>query len=333
MKSILKESKLSINLEDSFSIKRFVDTTTLTKRLKYETSLIINNTRINKVNGLFYVKSFKSIDNLLKSFLELDLESKSIFHYIENIMLDKEIIIKKTADVLMFSYIDLLFNYYLLKSNKNNVEKVDIYLSNISKIIGREVIIKGNNNKFSGNTWTQSTLLETAMGSIEWVRDKTHPYISHNANKYLNEINAKLVEIPKEYDLTKLESSLKEISTILNEFKINEREFIIRFRKIRKLKKTGLFIVSANTIILDPRETDSFKHELGHYIYENKVSVEIHGTLLKYNDYQTIVNENFAKYSGLLKKHKIEDYKECSEIFAYSFEELMMIDHISTSPL
>lgn len=322
MKSILKESKISINLEESFSVKRFIDVTNLTKRLKYETSLIINNTRINKVNGLFYVKSFKSIDNLLKSFLELDLESKSIFHYIENIMLDKEIIIKKTADVLMFSYIDLLFNYYLLKSNKNNAEKVDIYLSNISKIIGREVIIKGNNNKFSGNTWTQSTLLETAMGSIEWLRDEAHPYISYNANKYLNEINAKLVEIPKEYDLTKLESSLKEISTILNKFKINKREFIIRFRKIRKLKKTGLFIVSANTIILDPRETDSFKHELGHYIYENKVPVEIHGTLLKYNDFQTIINENFSKYSGLLKKHKIEDYKEHSEIFAYCFEQI-----------
>lgn len=322
MKSILKESKISINLEESFSVKRFIDVTNLTERLKYETSLIINNTRINKVNGLFYVKSFKSIDNLLKSFLELDLESKSIFHYIENIMLDKEIIIKKTADVLIFSYIDLLFNYYLLRSNKNNAEKVDIYLSNISKIIGREVIIKGNNNKFSGNTWTQSTLLETAMGSIEWVRDKTHPYISYNANKYLNEINAKIVEIPKDYDLKKLENSLQDISTILNEFKVNKRDFIIRFRKIRKLKKTGLFIVAANTIVLDPRETDSFKHELGHYIYENKVPVEIHGRLIKDNDFQKIINENCFKYSGLLKKHKIEDYKENSEIFAYSFENL-----------
>lgn len=322
MKSILKESKLSINLEDSFSIKRFVDTTTLTKRLNNETSLIINNTRINKVNGLFYVKSFKIIDDLLKAFLNLNLESNSILNYIENIMLDKEMIIKKPTDVLLFSYIDLLFNYYLLKSNKDDPKKIDMYLANISKIIEREVMLKGNKNKSAGNSWKQSTLLETAMGSIEWVRDKNHPYISYNVNKYLNEINAKIVEIPKDYDLKKLENSLQDISTILNEFKVNKRDFIIRFRKIRKLKKTGLFIVSANTIVLDPRETDSFKHELGHYIYENKVQIENKGVQLKCNDFETIINENFDRYSGLLKKHKIEDYKEKSEIFAYSFEHL-----------
>ena len=325
MKSILKESRLSINLEKYFSIKRFVDVSTLTKRLNNETSLIINNTRINKVNGLFYVKSFKTMDNLLKSFLSLDLEISPVLNYVENIMLDKEMIFKKPADVLFFTYIDLFFNYYLLKSNITNPETSETYLNNISKIVSKEVMIKGNKDHVTSSTWIQSTLLQTAMGSIEWVRDKSHPYISYNVNKYLNEINAKLVEIPKDYDLNRLEHSLQEIASILNEFKVNKRDFIIRFRKIKKLKKTGLFIVAANTIILDPRETESFKHELGHYIFENKVPVEISGQLLNPNDFNTVINENREKYMGLLEKHRIEDYKENSEIFAYSFEHLNAI--------
>ena len=322
MKSILKESRLSINLEESFSLKRFIDVTSLNKRLNNETSIILNNTRINKVNGLFYVKSFKSIDTVLKSFLNLDLEINSILLYVENTMLDKEMIIKKVADVLLFTYIDLLFNYYLLKSNQDNEEIMVMYLSNISKIVGKEVIVKGEKEQASGTTWVQSTLLQTAIGSIEWVRDKIHPYISYNANKYLNDINAQLVEIPKDYDLQRLEHSLQEIASILNEFKVEKRDFIIRFRKIKKLKKTGLFIVAANTIILDPRETDSFKHELGHYIFENKVPVEVGGNVLKFNDFKFIVENNCNTYSGLLTKHKIEDYKANSEIFAYYFENL-----------
>lgn len=322
MKSILKESRLSINLEESFSLKRFIDVTALTKRLNNETSIILNNTRINKVNGLFYVKSFKIIDTVLKSFLNLDLEINSILMYVENTMLDKEMIIKKTADVLLFTYIDLLFNYYLLKSNQDNEEMMTMYLSKISKIVGKDVMVKGQKEQATGTTWVQSTLLQTAIGSIEWVRDKSHPYISYNVNKYLNAINAQLVEIPKDYDLHRLEHSLQEIASILNEFKVEKRDFIIRFRKIKKLKKTGLFIVAANTIILDPRETDSFKHELGHYIFENKVPVEVGGNVLKFNDFKFIVENNRNIYSGLLTKHKIEDYKENSEIFAYSFEHL-----------
>ena len=322
MKSILKETRLSINLEESFSLKRFVDVLTLTKRLNNETSMIINNTRINKINGLFYVKSFKTMDTLLQAFLKLDLEISPVLNYVENIMLDKEMIIKKTSDVLFFTYIDLFFNYYLLKSNVNHSEISETHLNNISKIVGKEVIIKGHKDHITSSTWIQSTLLQTAMGSIEWVRDKTHPYISYNANKYLKDINAKLVEIPKDYDLNRLEHSLQDIASILNEFKVNKRDFIIRFRKIKKLKKTGLFIVAANTIILDPRETESFKHELGHYIFENKVPVEISGRLLKPNDFNMVVNENREKYMGLLQKHRIEGYKENSEIFAYSFEHL-----------
>lgn len=324
MSSILKEKKISIDLEGSFSIRKFIDTIALKRQIEKQDSLIMNNTRILKKDGLYYVKSFKNLDKLINDFLKLDLEVSSIMNYIEHLMLDKEIIIRKTTDVILFSYIELLFNYHLLKFNYEQSDKgnSDTYLKRISSIVEKEVIIKGNKDKMLGSTWTQSTLLETAMGSIEWVRDKYHPHISNNANRYLNQINAQLVEIPKDYDLKKLESALKEMVSILDDFKIEKREFIIRFRKIKKLKKTGLFIVSANTIILDPRESGSFKHELGHYVYENQIPINIAGKILMPNSFSNVVDKNKAQYAGLLEQHRIEDYKEDSEIFAYSFEKM-----------
>lgn len=323
MTSILKEDSISIDLSKPFSLKKFVNINDLINKLNTNSSLIINQTRINKVNGLFYVKSFKNIDNILNTFLKLNLEVNSLLVYIENLMMDKEMIIKKPIDVLTFAYIDLLFNYYLLKSTEN-LDINNIYLTNISKIIDKKTTIKTKKEKSSGNSWIQSTLMETALGNIEWVRDGRHPYISHKANKYLNEINAKLVEIPKDYELNKLEHSLNEISSILKEFKINKRDFIIRFRKIKKLKKTGLFFVSNNTIILDPRETDSFKHEIGHYIFENKLDYYVCENKISHKIFNKIVNDNTDKYINVIKKHPVEQYKLDSEIFAFYFENYIL---------
>lgn len=320
MKSILKEESISIDLEKDFSIKNFINITDLNKRLNNESSLIVNNTRINKINGLFYVKSFKNIESITKSFIELNLEINCLLIYIENLMLDKEMIIKKNSDVILFSYIDLLFNYYLLKFSKDKDEN-NIYLKNISKIIGKKVNIKTNKKKVSGNSWIQSTLLETAIGNLEWVRDGRHPYISHNINKYLNEINAKLVEIPKNYEKNKLEESLLYILKTLNKFEIKNRDFILRFRKIRKIKKDGLFIKSNNTIILDPRDISAFQHELGHFVYENNINFKNEKIIIS-DLFYNIVKENYIKYKENLKIHKIEDYKENSEIFALYFEKL-----------
>lgn len=324
MSSILKEKKISLDLESNFSISKFVDTVSIKRKIEQEDSLILNNTRIIKQDGLYYVKSFKNLDKLLNEFLSLKLEVISIVNFIEHLMLDKEIIVRKSSDVLLFSYIELLFIYYILQSKYKNAHKTDLYLylKRITDIVGKQVLIKVSKDKSSGLRWTRSTLLETAMGSIEWVRDKYHPYISDKANLHLNKINARLVEIPKDYDLNKLEYTLKEMSSILDDFKIEKRDFIIRFRKIKKLKKTGLFIVAANTIILDPRESSSFKHELGHYVFENKISINVSGKSLYPKDFSKIVDKNKAQYAGLLEQHRIEDYKEDSEVFAYSFEQM-----------
>lgn len=38
-------------------------------------------------------------------------------------------------------------------------------------------------------------------------------------------------------------------------------------RKIKRTNKNAMFIVNQNSIVLDPRETNSFNHELGHWYH------------------------------------------------------------------
>lgn len=322
MSSILKEEKISIDLNKNFNISKLIDITELKKRLNTESSFVINKVRINKVEGLYQLKSFKNLNNITNKFLSLNLEVKSLLIFIKHILEDKEITLRKQEDVILFIYIDLLFNFYLLKSCYDNNQDYSSYLNNIRKIVGKEIIVKGSRDKSKGNNWSQSTLLETALGSIEWKRD-SRPYISHRVNQALNSINAILVEIPKGYDLKKLEDSLENINATLNKFDIKNRDFILRFRKIKKLKKTGLFIKAANTIILDPRDTTSFQHELGHFIYENGLNYISQNETITKNNFDEIVKLNYNLYIEVIEKHKIEDYKESSEIFSLYFENII----------
>lgn len=86
-----------------------------------------------------------------------------------------------------------------------------------------------------------------------------------------------------------------------------------------------MFIKSANTIIVDPRDISAFQHELGHFIYENKVEFK-NEKLISNNLFCKIVKENYIKYKDELKIHKTEDYKENSEVFALYFESLKKIN-------
>lgn len=321
MRSILKTDKIVLDIIKPFSIKKFVDYQSLRKKINDNNSLFLNKNRINKINGLYHIKNMKNLNPLLKSFLSLDIEYGKYFKYIEPLMLNKEIIVNKIDDVIFVVYIDLFLNYYILKDKRKKVEDISNELKRMSETVNLEVILKSSKDSISGGSWKQSTLLETALGSIEWSRDGRKEYISYNANKYLNEINAKLVEIPKNYEKNKLEESLLYILNTLNKFEIKNRDFILRFRKIKKIKREGLFIKSANTIILDPRDISAFQHELGHFVYENNVNFK-NGLLISSDLFCNIVKENYIKYKENLKMHKVEDYKESSEIFALYFEGL-----------
>ncbi len=321
MSSILKTDKLVIDIEKPFSIKKFIDYQSIKGSILNNRSLFLNKSRIDTINGLYHIKNMKKFDNTIKEFLSLDLEYSKYLNYIESLLMNKEIVVKKLDDAIFIAYIDIFLNYYILKDKYNKKESVEKVLESISNICNNEIIIKSNKDKISGGNWTQSTLVESALGSIVWEREGIRKHISYNANKYLNEIDAKLVEIPKSYDLVKLEAALLHILNTLNKFEIKNRDFILRFRKIKKIKREGLFIKSANTIIIDPRDISGFQHELGHFVYENNIQFK-NKSLITSDLFCNIVKENYIKYKDYLKMHKIEDYKESSEIFALYFENL-----------
>lgn len=80
------------------------------------------------------------------------------------------------------------------------------------------------------------------------------------------------VEITEDFDEARL-------STFLQEFKrasdlivakypqALEHKVALKLRKIRRTLKKGMFVKATNTVLVDPRHTDSFWHELGHWVH------------------------------------------------------------------
>lgn len=85
-------------------------------------------------------------------------------------------------------------------------------------------------------------------------------------------------EVQLGFDPEKVENLLgqvKQVLTYLGLSKVSDTSLQITF-KIRKMKRTnkrGLFIKHLNMLLVDPRTVDSVWHELGHWIYENKLSL------------------------------------------------------------
>ncbi len=44
-------------------------------------------------------------------------------------------------------------------------------------------------------------------------------------------------------------------------------KFCLKIRKIKRTLKRAMYIQNQNSVIVDPRHTDSFYHELGHWYH------------------------------------------------------------------
>lgn len=178
-------------------------------------------------------------------------------------------------------------------------------------------IVNNNTNTLNRNY----ELCLTNNLSIEINQTNTNSYIKGKNIKIkediislFNEIGLLLLEIPFNCNILELRKFLEDILAYKNKFEINNMKFNLRFKKIKKYKKDGMFFVNANTIILDPRDIKAFKHELGHFIYENNIS-------FLYNKTKVIPKDiNLDSFKFINNKHKVEDYNLSSENFAYWFE-------------
>lgn len=134
----------------------------------------------------------------------------------------------------------------------------------------------------------------------------------------IKHLKLSLVEIPKDYKLFELFRFFRKIKEVLDLLKIDYQDLQIRFKKIRKYKKEGMFI-SKNLIIIDPRNPYVFFHELGHFIYENKLDFYLNSKKYLPKSFNKIILEN-KSLVNLDSYKKLENYDLNSEIFANWFE-------------
>ena len=77
----------------------------------------------------------------------------------------------------------------------------------------------------------------------------------------------KSLEVQEGFDSAKLLLLLGELKDTLVRLNVPaNQQFDLRFRKIRRTKKTGMYLPTLQLLIVDPRETQSLWHELAHWL-------------------------------------------------------------------
>lgn len=77
----------------------------------------------------------------------------------------------------------------------------------------------------------------------------------------------KSLEVQEGFDSAKLSFLLTQLKDTLARLNVpTDKQFDLRFRKIRRTKKTGMYLPALQLLIVDPRETQSLWHELAHWL-------------------------------------------------------------------
>jgi hypothetical protein len=221
----------------------------------------------------------------------------------------------------MFTYVyfDALLYLEIIYLKIKNKKNYKYYERKLLSILDKNaIIVKNRKEEGERSKWKRSDLLKNNANSIEWRRDKRR-FIRPDINDLIEAINPILLEIPGDYDIKKLKECLMNIDTILKKHSIKKTDFVLRFKKLGLYKKDGMFIKKANTIVVDPRATNAFKHELGHYLYENGIAFNIDEKRIYKHRFKALCKKTDIDDSYI---HSIEDYNMDSEKFAHWFEKI-----------
>lgn len=80
------------------------------------------------------------------------------------------------------------------------------------------------------------------------------------------------IEIPEDFEVKRLANFLQELLTACELIRrkypsATKHKFSLKLRKIKHTFKEGMFFPATNTVIVDPRDTGSLWHELGHWAH------------------------------------------------------------------
>ncbi len=322
MFSILKSDQYSIDFRKNIEIEKLINTEWLDflEKQPYQ----YKNMTIKKL-GQFFIVEQKS-KYVLNEKISNEIKSK-YYKYIFDRQNKDKIFIQDIDELMKCVYLDIYVILEMILVKMKNNENYSDFKNLLDKELIKEIQIKRlnkNEERENGNEkFQRSTLLEKNGLAVEFTKNKNF-LINHKITNLLKYLNAEVVEIPEGYDKDKLENALDYIVNVLNQFDIKKRNFKLRFKKIKLYKKNGMFFKNANTIIIDPRSVYSFKHELGHFIYENGINFTYNGKRINKESMNKII-QKCKKENKIPNKeeiHKLEDYEFDSEIFAYWFENL-----------
>lgn len=140
----------------------------------------------------------------------------------------------------------------------------------------------------------------------------------------INNINIPLLEIPANKDTEKNIIFLNDMLKVKNSLNLKKWNFSLRIKKTKK-NNDGMYIKNANTIIIDPRSPEAFYHELGHYIYENKLAFTKNEKRYYPCHFKNLAEkfrkDHFDKIN--IKRSELEDHSDSSEIFAIWFDSIL----------
>lgn len=327
--NILKKELYRVNFSKNVEIDKLLN---LNKIFEYpfeSSDLNINGFSVNKKERYFFVNKGRFFnDEKLNNTLTNILNHKEYHFLLEkykdllyNISNKQQIITSSNNRLIEYLYYDLIINIEIAAYKHHLKIDNSIEKKAINKIIGKNINYSENRDKNERKNYQRSNIALRSKNGIFYNKNEKSKNIPKIIEKECEKIGMNEIEFPNRYNKSKTLSLLKEINFIIGEIKLYNRDFYLRFKKIAHYKKVGLYIKNAQCLIVDPRNTSSVFHEIGHFIYETKSSITLNGAILDFNDIKSVVTNNKYRYEHKINNHKIENNNRESEIFAYYFED------------
>lgn len=327
--SLIRKTTTSSKIHSLQNVKitQFLNIKSIVARIKnaptHKENYIHNISFIINRNGCIKCSKNIGYDFSIKALEKREFIEKEILYYFK-----KSITVNNIDELVLFSMIELYASICLINdfhitttefySLLKDIEYVDIVDKNRVKFLieqeTQEVKRKDfykNNNFLVSNKYSYELPKE-----INRLKDK-------KLRSAIKRLDLCLLEIPKERDVENLTKFLNELAKTKEKLKLKRFDFQLRIKKTKKINKDGIFIVSGNTIIIDPRHPEAVIHELGHYIYENKLSFTHNGKRYYYSSFQGLIRKFISGNKTKVARHELEKYSDESEYFSYWFENLL----------
>jgi hypothetical protein len=313
--SLIKEKRYDYTLKCSH-ISDVVDLKTIKTYLRGESlkDIVITN------NNGEYIARKEINPNIYKLILENQFNLKEETKYITDTFRTRDF-----NEIVIHYLIELIILIELKKQSKIELKDMyrglmslsyvpEDYLNHFKQVLFYKKTVQ--RESFEKNT----NILVTNKNSYEFPRNIRN--LKNVEMKMLIEkINLPLIEIPNNKDNKNTIEFLHTVLRLKKELNLKKWNFSLRIKKTKK-DNEGMYITNANTIVIDPRHPEAFYHELGHYIYENKLAF----TLNDKRHYPCHFDKMIKKFKKKqikpiqIKRNKMEEYSDSSEIFSILFD-------------